>query len=77
MTDMVSSSGVKRAGSVKVLAGLMMRHSWGMKSPKKPPVSAPKMTVLMPHQKIISIKLGSAGRFFFKNSSEPTIISKP
>lgn len=77
MMAMVSFSGSNSAGMVKVLAGSMSLHSWGMKSPKKPPVSAPKMNVMMPHQKIISIKLRSSGRFFFRNSREPTIISRP
>ena len=45
----VSFSGVNRAGSARVLAGLMILAIWGMKSPKKPPVSAPMRKVLMPH----------------------------
>lgn len=52
----ISSRGVTSAGISKVLAGSMMLSSWGMKSPKKPPVRAPTMKVLMPHQKIISMK---------------------
>ena len=77
MMAIVSLSGENSAGRSKVLAGLMSLHSCGIKSPKKPPVSAPKRNVAMPHQKIISMKLGSAGRFLRRNSSEPKIISRP
>ena len=77
MMAMVSLRGSNSDGRAKVLSGLIILHSWGIKSPKKPPVKAPKMKVVMPHQKIISMKLRSSGRFFFKNSSEPRIISRP
>ena len=77
MMGMVSFSGVNSDGSSKVLFGLMILQSCGMKSPKKPPVSAPKIKVLMPHQKIISMKLRSAGRFFFRKIRDPAIIRMP
>ena len=42
----VSFRGVNRAGSSTVLEGLMILAIWGIKSPKKPPVRAPKTSVL-------------------------------
>ena len=46
----VSLRGVNRAGSsVSVVLGLMILANWGIKSPRKPPVSAPMIKVLMPH----------------------------
>ena len=77
MMAMVSFSGSNSDGRATVLAGSMSLHSWGMKSPRKPPVSAPKIKVMMPHQKIISMKLLLSGRFFFKNSREPMIMASP
>ena len=77
MMAMVSSSGENSAGRAKVLSGSKNLKSWGRKSPKKLPVSAPKTTVVTPHQKIISMKLRSSGRFFFRNSHEPMSISSP
>ena len=56
MMATVSFSGVKRAGSSSVLSGSMILAIWGMKSPRKPPVMAPTMVVLMPHQKTSSMK---------------------
>lgn len=77
MMAMVSSRGENSAGRAKVLSGSKNLKSCGRKSPKKLPVMAPKTTVVTPHQKIISIKLRSSGRFFFRNSHEPRSISSP
>ena len=45
---MVSVRGVNRYGRAKVLEGSMSFASWLKKSPKKPPVKAPTIKVLMP-----------------------------
>ena len=74
---MVFVRGVKRAGISKVLAGLMIFKSWGMKSPKKPPVSAPTINVLTPHQKNSSMKLGFFGLVLRRTNWVPAIISRP
>ena len=77
MISMVFVRGVKRAGISKVLAGLMIFKSWGMKSPKKPPVSAPTINVLTPHQKNSSMKLGFFGLVLRRTNWVPAIISRP
>lgn len=76
----VSSSGVKSAGSaLNVVSGLMMPTSCGRKSPKKPPVSAPMMNVLMPQENMSPniCPLVPFGRDFFVMMIDARIIKSP
>ena len=79
MMATVSFSGVKSAGISKVLLGLMTFRICGIKSPKKPPVMAPTINVLMPHQNTSSIKLRvpSRGLLFFSTNNAPRTIKMP
>lgn len=76
----VSSSGVKSEGSaLNVVLGLMIPASCGRKSPKKPPVSAPMINVLMPQENMRPniCPLVPFGRDFFVMMMEARIISSP
>ena len=76
----VSSSGVKSAGSaLNVVSGLIMPTSCGRKSPKKPPVSAPMINVLMPQENMRPniCPLVPLGRVFFVMMMEARIIRIP
>ena len=76
----VSSSGVKSAGSdLNVVLGLIIPTSCGRKSPKKPPVSAPMMNVLMPQENMSPniCPLVPLGRDFFVMMIEARIIKSP
>ena len=79
MMATVSSRGVNRAGISKVLSGLMIFSSWGIKSPRKPPVMTPMIVVLTPHQNTSSMKLRvpSRGFAFLRTNSAPKIMSRP
>ena len=77
MMATMSSRAVNRAGISKVLLGLIMVTSWGIISPKKPPLAAPHRIVLIPHQKIISMKLGFLGFFFSRITADAATISSP
>ena len=73
--------GVNSVGQnqTKVLSGLISLTSWGMKSPKNPPVSAPIRKVVTPQKPSKAKKLWvpPVGFFFLSTSREAIIITSP
>ena len=75
----VSPSGVKSAGSVKTVPGKTSETSCVRKSPKKPPVSAPKINVLSPHRPMRLKRFPESpfGAYFLPMRSDAAIFSIP
>ena len=74
------SRGSNSLGRAKVLPGFISWTSWGIRSPKKPPVAAPHRKVLTPHSPsrgIMYCMVAPSGLAFLMTTAAAIIMIRP